>query len=1069
MSKQKEYVIFLKYKKLFATLMLLFMCSIFYGQTNTVSGKTIDETGLPLPGVSLIVEGTKNGAVTDFDGNYKIKANINDILIFSYVGFITQKVRVNGKTLNVSMKNNVAALTEVIVVGYGTQKKETVVGAIGQLSGSELTKRGNLTNMTDALSGSIAGVTVLSSSGIPGGAIDGNYNESQILIRGKGTWNNASPLILVDGVERTFNDIEPNDVKTITVLKDASATSIFGVKGGNGVILITTKRGTKSDAQFKIDANVSFKSISRVPRTLEAYAASKAKNYAIINGLPVRPTDWVGFKSDQELEYYRNGQYPDAYANRDWTESMLEDYAITSKITASVSGGNDFVKYFGSLGYITDGDILKTSNIGQGYDPDFKYDRFNFRTNLDFALTKTTKLEVNLNGYYGTQSRAGVDVFGFWYGVYAKPWTTPILQYEDGTYGQGIEYERFGQNSFVQLNTGGIDVQNRGEINSSFKLEQNLDVITKGLKITGELAYDNYYSTLGAGIADDGMLTKYVSPDYYTSTDPNKDIKNFTQYFYPGDYISSTHGFEYLEAPLVYEKERTDSKAAQSVRNHLLYRINLNYNRKFGKHDVSGLALFSRDEVRNYAKNGWPSKREDWAGRVTYAFDKRYSIEVNGAYNGSEKFGVGYKFDFFPSVGLGWTISNEPFFADAKKFINNFKIRYSDGIVGNDNANGIGQWPYFTSYNTGGVNNTAVSSTNAGAVQNAPFGDGAIYNGPQIYQQGTLGNPDLHWETARKQNLGFEFAFFDDKFSMSLDLFKEERDDIIVFADQRKVPVYFGATAPAANIGITKSNGYEFVANYRNNINKFNYWASFNFTYVKDEIIKKEDPELLPEYQKAAGFQIDQTRSSLASGIINSWDQMYTGVVGLNNTQLLPGDYRIIDYNADGFIDGRDTVAYGFPSRPQSTYGFALGGDYKGFSLSVNFYGQYNVTQNVGLDEFSFNAPVIYQDQLDNTWLPEYGNANPTFRALNYGGRSSSNASYNERDGASLRLKTAELGYTLPSVFIKKMGLSAMRFFVNGNNLILWSDLPVDIEGQDYDIRNYPVTKQVNLGLSATF
>ena len=1064
MSKQKKYFIFLKYKKLIASLMLLFMFSTFYGQTNTVSGKIIDETGLPLPGVSLVVEGTKNGTITDIDGNYKIAANKNDVLVFSYVGYITQKVKVSGKTINISMKNNVASLSEVIVVGYGSQKKETVVGAVGQLSGSELTKRGNLTNMTDALSGSIAGVTVLSSTGIPGGAIDGNYNDSQILIRGKGTWNNASPLIMVDGVERTFNDIEPNDVKTITVLKDASATSIFGVKGGNGVILITTKRGTKSDAQFKIDANVSFKSISRVPRTLEAYAASKAKNYAIINGLAVVPTAWSGFKSDQELEYYRNGQYPEAYPNTDWTEAMLEDYATTSKITASVSGGNDFVKYFGSLGYVTDGDILKTGDIGQGYDPNFQYDRFNYRTNLDFTLTKTTKLEVNLNGYYGSQSRSGAPVFNFWYGIYAKPWTTPVLQYEDGTYGQGIEYERFGQNEIIALNTAGIDVQNRGELNTNLKLEQNLDVVTKGLKITGELAYDNYYSTLGAGINDDGMLMKYVRPDYYTSTDPNKDINNFTSYFYPGDYTTSTHGFEYMEAPLVYEKERSNGAAARSVRNHLMYRINLNYNRKFGKHDVSGLALFSRDEVRNYNINGWPSKREDWAGRATYAFDKRYNIEINGAYNGSEKFGEGYKFDFFPSVGLGWTISNEKFFESIKKYMNNFKIRYSDGIVGNDNANGIGQWPYFTSYSVGGTLNT-----NNSTQQTAPFGDGAIYNGPQIYQQGLIGNPDLHWETARKQNLGFELAFFDDKLSMSLDLFKEDRDDILVGADQRQVPIYFGAPAPVANIGVTKSNGYEFVANYRNNINKFNYWASINFTHVKDEIIKKEDPELKPEYQKAAGFQIDQTRSSLASGIINSWDQIYTGVVSLNNTQLLPGDYRLIDYNADGFIDFNDSVPYGYPTRPQNTYGFALGGDYKGFSLSVNFFGQYNVTQNVGLDEFSFNAPTIYQEQLDNTWLPEYGNTNPTLRALNYGGRSASNGHYNERDGASLRLKTAEFGYTLPSTFIKKIGLSALRFFVNGNNLVLWSDLPVDIEGEDYNIRNYPVTKQVNLGLSATF
>ena len=279
----------------------------------------------------------------------------------------------------------------------------------------------------------------------------------------------------------------------------------------------------------------------------------------------------------------------------------------------------------------------------------------------------------------------------------------------------------------------------------------------------------------------------------------------------------------------------------------------------------------------------------------------------------------------------------------------------------------------------------------------------------------------------------------------------------------------FGAPAPAANIGKVISEGYEIVVNYKNNINNFNYWATFSYTYAKDETLEREDPELKPDYQKDQGYQIGQTRSQIATGIINSWDEIYTGVVGLANNDLLPGDYRIMDYNANGVIDPNDGVPYGFPNRPRNTYNFMLGGDYKGFTFSMNFFGQYNITQDVTLSEFAFDAPAVYPDQVNNTWLPQYGNNNPTFRALKYGGRNASTAQFTKRDASLFRLKTAEIGYNLPKKAISSIGLSGLRLFVNGNNLLLWTDLPVDIEGRDFNYRNYPVTKQVNFGLTATF
>lgn len=1061
MSKQKKCFIFLKTKKSLLTIVLLLAISVLHAQTIKVSGSVYDESGFPLPGVSVIVEGTNKGAATDFDGKYSIEVAPNSELTFRYLGFVTQKIKVTqSRTLDVTLVEDVAKLDEVVVVGYGTQKKESVVGAIAQLDGDALVQRGTVPNLTDALSGSLPGVTVLTGTGIPGGQVGGDYENSEIFIRGRTTWNDASPLVLVDGVERTLNDVDPETVKSISVLKDASATAVFGVKGGNGVILITTKRGKTGEAQFKVDANLSIKSISRIPKVLEGVGSTEAKNRAIVHGLSVYPTGWNDYASQEELGFIRSQELPFAYPNTDWAEIMLNDSAISSRVNLSVSGGTDFVKYYGSIGYLTDGDILNTEDVGQGYDPDFKYDRYNFRTNLDFTLTKTTKLGVNLDGYYGIQQRSGAPIFNFWYGVYSKPWTHPILQYEDGTYGNGNGiYERFGQNEYVELNFQGVDINNRGEINALINLQQELDFITKGLKTSAELSYNSFYTNTGAGINDDGVLTKYVDPVFYTLDDPNADIEDYTSYFFPGEFVNTTDGFEFIDAPLNYQTDRITQGDANNTQNRLLIRLRLNYNRSFGKHDVGALALFSREEVLKYfdrlqpSLQGFPQKSEDWVGRFTYGYDGRYNVELNGAYNGTERFGPGYKFGFFPSVGVGWTVSNEKFFEKARNVVNKLKFRYSDGEVGNNNARSIGQWPYFTSFNSGG---------------SIPFGDGANFNGPLIFSEGNIGNPFLQWETARKQNFGMELGLFNNKFTAEIDLFREDRDNILVNAAQRNVPDFFGAPAPAANIGITESEGYEITAKYMNNIGNFNYWAQVNYTYAKDKIIAREDSQLLPDYQKQAGFQIGQTRSTLSTGIINSFDELYTGVVGLQNNNLLPGDYRLLDYNADGFIDPNDFVPYGYPSRPQNTYNLMLGADYKGFSFNVNFFGQYNLTQTVGLSQFAFDAPAVYPEQVNNTWLPGYGNSNPTFPALSYN-RSSSNAEFYEMDGSMFRLKTAEVAYSLPKKFISNIGLSALRVFVNGNNLILWSDLPVDLEGRDFDYRNYPVTKQVNFGLTATF
>lgn len=1032
------------------------------GQKVTVSGTVFDEASAALPGVSVVEEGTTNGVSTDFDGNYTISVQTGSTLLFSYIGFVQQRITINSERmdLDINLEPDVSNLDEVVVVGYGVTKKESLVGAVSQLDGEALTQRGVLPNVTDALSGAIPGVTVLSSTGIPGGAPNDDFGQnSSILIRGVSTFNNAAPLVLVDNVERDFNDIDPNDIESISILKDAAETAVFGVKGGNGVILITTKRGRTGEPVFKVDGNYAVKSISRIPKTLDSYTGLLARNRAIVSELGTNPTSWDSYTSNEILDLYQSQEFPDAFPNVDWQDVMLNDTAASYKLNLSVSGGTEFMQYYGSLGYLNDGDIFATEDLGQGYDPDFKYERFNYRANLDFNLTKSTKLSVNLGGQYGSQQLSGASQFQFWFGVYSKPWNTPVVQYEDGIYGQGIDFERLGSNEFVELNFNGTTVNNRYELTTLVTLDQKLDFITKGLTFKGEFSYDTYGLSSGRGIDDDGVLTKYVNPDYYLSDNPDVDINDFTDFFFPN---TDSDGFEFTDNPLNFQNEVINGNAANGTRINILGRFSLRYNRTFGKHSINGLALFSRESQKNYRVNGFPLKREDYTGRLVYTYDNRYTAQFAGAYNGSDAFGPEFRRDFFPSLGFTWVASNEKWFDVAKPYISNLKFRFTDGEVGNDRSGIDVLFPYLTQFSTGSVNGNGIND-------NVGFGTINPINGPLVIREAVIGNPNLRWETGRQRNYGVDLGFFDDKLTMSMDLFEERRKDIIIPSEDRQVPDLFGAPAPAANLGIVENQGYEFTASYRNSVGDFYYSGTFVHTHVEDEVIFREDPELTPAYQQQAGFQIGQNRGILEDGIVQSWDEIYTGVVDRNTGTFLPGDFRLVDFNADGVIDQNDGVAFGYPNRPRNTYNFIFDARWKGFNLNLNFFGQYNVTQTINPGEFNFSAPSIYQRLLDNTWTPEYGNANPAFRGLRFNRPNVSNGNFYNQDASFLRLKTAEFGYSFPKGMIERFGLNNLRFFVNGNNLWLWSDLQVDIEGTNFNVRNYPVTKQVNFGFTASF
>ncbi len=664
--------------------LLLIGSQTLIGQTLKISGTVTGEQGEPMPGVSVVLVGTYQGVITDTEGKYSLNAASGSQLRFSFIGYQDQ-IKTIGNELVIDVQMSIAntQLEEVVIVGYSTQVKKSVVGAIAQTSGEALKTKGAVANLTDALSGTIPGVTVMIKTGLPGTTGE-HGNETEILIRGLSTWNNSQPLILVDGVQRPMSDVSVDEIENFTVLKDASATAVFGVKGANGVILITTKRGQTGKAKVSFEINTSMKSVSKIEKPLESYDALLARNWAIIHELPLsNQSQMAKYTSPRILGYYRDNVNPEKYTNVDWQDVMIKDQALSTKYSVNVSGGTEFVKYFASLSYLNDGDLMKagTGDNPRGYINDFEYQRVNFRSNLDFLLTKTTTFKVNLSGYFGRQQAPDRFKNAFWPGLYRYASNTPLPYYyeSDGSFIFGSDdpnvLNLMGNNHYFDLLTGGTKVDKRTALTSDFDLEQKLDFITKGLSARGRISFDNYFASEGSNITDpSGYVTKYfdVQSDKWVYTVP------------PG----SSDGFDFYPSPLGYT---TESPKSSDTQRNLYYELALNYRRSFGKHSVEALALFSREQ--NAKGSNWPSKREDWVGRVKYEYDGKYLFEANGAYNGSEKFGPDYKFDFFPSVAIGWRVSEESFIKNNIPQISNLKLRYSIGWIGSDNlGNNAPQW-----------------------------------------------------------------------------------------------------------------------------------------------------------------------------------------------------------------------------------------------------------------------------------------------------------------------------------------------------------------------------------------
>lgn len=1019
----------------------------------TIQGKVIDEeNGEALPGVNILAKGTNQGTVTDVDGNYRLSIG-DDVttLIFSSIGFLSEEVEIGGRTtINLSMAPDIQSLQEVVVVGYGEQKKESVVGAISNVDSEVISRRGGVTNLSSALSGQIPGVNVLERTGEPG------VNDPAILIRGQSTWNGAYPLILVDGVERRMNDIDVSEVESVSVLKDASATAVFGVKGANGVILITTKRGKEGKANLNVGANMGIKTISKIFSVMDSYEGNTWKNEAIEHEVVVQESAWGSYLPYEELQYYRSPQqepYNYIYPNVDWQDEITKDFATTYRVNMNVSGGTDFSKYFGSLAYINEGDILASDyNDLKGYDPGYSYNRLNFRGNLDFNLTNTTKLAVNLSGYTGVKKETNAFSTRWIYTAMYNlaPDIFPV-RHADGTYGMnpnGLSV----LNPNAILNETGVRKTRRSQITSDIKLTQNLDVITKGLSAGANLSYDVFFTSSGPNVEDGGnngqVLYKYIDPAILNAENA-ADSMSAIQYFTSGTSMEINE-FDFVYQPSIIVPGQVDNSLLSRA---LFYQLSLNYARTFGDHDVTGLLLLNRRE--NAIGPEFKHYREDWVGRVTYNYAGKYFLEVNGAYNGSEKFGPGYRFGFFPSAAAGWMISEESFLNNYD-WLDKLKIRASIGKVGSDA--GIPRWGYIGSWIYGGSNMRGFFGRPDGSDATSPY---------TVYSEGIIPNPNLSWETAIKRNIGVELGFFQNAIFLNVDVFKDNREDIFLSGERRNIPVTFGASPVPINYGKTETKGFEIELGLRKMLPiGLMAWANFNMTRAVDKILINEDPELLDDYLKLAGYQIGQTKSQIRTGYINNWDEAYASGAGDNNRYKLPGDWDIVDYNADGLVNSFDVVPFGYPDRPQNSYSATMGFEYKNFSIMAQLYAVTNINQKVNFGGPTINETIVSEYYRDY-WTPDNTDAYYMAPRLL---TSSSTGDFTVFDGSYVRLKTAEIAYNLPGKFLSNLGLSNAKVYVNGNNLFFWSDLPQDQETGDFDIYNsYPMFRQYNFGINVGF
>lgn len=1024
---------------------LLLSATIMAQNVNIVRGKVIDERHDPIVGATIILKGSKSiGTVADVNGDFSLEIpGGNQTLVVSFISMEPVEIEVSGSDfINVELNAKSYQLDETIVVGFGQQKKASVVGAIAQTTGNVLERSGGVSSLGTALTGNLPGVVTLASTGIPG------MEDPKIIIRGQSTWNNSDPLVLVDGIEREMSSIDINSIETISVLKDASATAVYGVRGANGVLLINTKKGREGKARIDVGFSSTMKTASKLPGKLDSYDAFQLKNKIVEYELSTRPDVWSYITPQEVIERYRNQtsqEEMERYPNVDWEDYLFKDFAMSYNANINVSGGTPFVKYFSSIDYLHEGDLYDVRDNSRGYNTGFGFNRLNTRTNLDFQLTKTTKFSTNLFGSYGVRQAPWTEFeYRLWAGAYGLPPDAYYPKHADGTWGFFYPADVEAPNSAMEISINGKQQTTTTRLNTDFILEQELDMILKGLKLRAAISWDISSVEGDRGINDlyNGTLKKWINPD------TGEEVFS--------EQMDANTNFDWEEG--VKWSNASGSMQNWNTKRTLNYSLQLNYFREFGAHTLGAMGNMSRQEIS--IGSGIPSYREDWVFRTTYDYNSRYFIEYNGAYNGSERFGVEYRFAFFSSGAIGWMLSNEKFMENLA-FLDMLKLRASYGNIGDDNVSGD-RWLYET--NWAYDNNSWLGTLQS---ERSPY---------TWYKENVLGNPNVRWETVTKTNIGIDYAIFNGLFTGSVDVFRDLRKDILITGKDRAIPSYFGVNAPVANLGKVEIKGFEFELKYNKQINRnLRLWGNISMTHAKDIILERDDPALYPDYLKQAGFANGQARTHLSHGYYNTWDEMYASTqFESNDDSKIPGNFYIVDFNADGMIDDlNDKVPYAYSGNPQNTYNTTVGVDWKGWSVFAQFYGVSNVSRAVSLNSFH-RAYINTAYEEGEFWSKENINPDTPLPRLATTPHGAFKGDLYQYDGSYIRLRNAEIAYTFTRAqLIRLAGLESLRIYLNGNNLWFWTRMPDDREsnmvGGVWSGSTYPTMKRFNIGVKVTF
>ena len=1065
-------------------------------QAKAIKGNIVDENGEPVIGATIMVVGgsTPQGTVSDFDGNFKINAKPGQKLKITYIGYDDMIVAAKD---GMQVKLKVAAGVElqgIEVVAYGVQKKVTVTGAISSVKSEDLV-RTSVGSVNNVLGGQLSGVTTVQYSGEPGS------DAAEIFVRGKATWGDSAPLIQVDGVERSMADIDPNEIESVTVLKDASATAVFGVRGANGVVLITTKRGAEGKAKISVSTSWTALSPTKMVEQASSYEYAnfynqmsyndylQRANVAVANGTYGSVDAYMAENafapsfSDAIIQKFKDGSDPIRFPNTRWADYIMKDITLQQQHNLNISGGTDRVKYFISAGYYSQDGLFK--EFDRGYNYGYQYQRFNYRGNLDLKATKTTTLSFNVAGNVNDADKpyTGQGSGGMIKNIYyATPFSSPgivdgKMVYCTTDYTDGLNLPFLGGSGMAYYGNGFMQT-NVNKLQMDLVLDQKLDFITKGLSAKIKGSYNSAFTVNKQGNC--GVAT----------------YNPLVQYDEAGKVILNPDGTPYI----VYRQNGNDTDPSysygQGKSRDWYLEGSINYSRTFGKHTVNGLLLYNQSKQYYYSRDSYPDVPRSYVGlvgRVTYDYANKYLAEFNVGYNGSENFAPGRRFGTFPAGSIGWIASEEKFWKPISKVVSFFKLRASWGLVGNDKTIDAIRFMYLADpYITGSyglITNCLSNSldTYGYLFGNAQSGTVSGTSGIAGAYESAKNNPDISWEKAFKQDYGFDINFFDDKIRATFDYYREHRTDILV--RDYTVPSTIGFTMPYTNAGETKSWGWEVSLSYNDKIGKdFRFWSKLNLSYNQNEIIEMKETPQKNEYMLSRGHRIG-ARSMYQFWKYYEGEQTkaeYEQTFGTQfPTQLVanlqPGDCVYVDLDQDGKIDQNDmTRDNGFTDDPEYMAGLTFGFSWKRLTFNAQFTGAWNVSRYI-TDVFrqpffcSSNTTQggLLSYHVNDTWTP---GSNEDPNAL-YPRATWSNAVQNyagsdlwEKDAKYLRLKTISLSYDFINPAFKKIGMTKCEVTLSGYNLFTLTPYEWgDPETRASNSPSYPLQRTYTISLNVGF